>query len=178
MSGSFVVLQDPDARFDVLEELGAGSYGRVFRARDKKNGQTVAIKAMSCDADNDGIIIDRDMMEKEVDLMRNLSKNEFIVTYHDAFNCVKLREFWISMELCEIGSCLVRAHSSCGRHSCFFANFFVKGFDSCSSRSVSRSCGAVYYARLHAGPVVSAPPESCTSRSEGVSAFLWASFIV
>jgi serine/threonine-protein kinase 24/25/MST4 len=104
---SFQLLQDPEARFEVLEELGAGSYGRVFRARDKQSGLTVAVKAMSCDADTDGIIIDREMMEKEVQLMRNLSKNEFIVTYYDAFNVAKLRECWISMEVCEIGSCLV-----------------------------------------------------------------------
>ena len=106
---SFHLLADPATRFEVLEELGVGSYGRVFRARDKQSGQTVAVKAMSCDADSDGIVIDREAMEKEVELMRNLSKNEFIITYYDAFNCVKLREFWISMEVCEIGSCLVSA---------------------------------------------------------------------
>src|SRR5262245_16211497 len=31
-------------KFDLLERLGAGSYGYVFRARDRELGRTVAIK--------------------------------------------------------------------------------------------------------------------------------------
>ncbi len=103
---SFQALADPNARFSVLDELGAGSYGRVFRAVDKTTGLTVAVKAMSLDEDEEGLTIDREAMEKEVTLMKALSSSEFIVSYHDAFFCPLLREVWISMELCEIGSAL------------------------------------------------------------------------
>jgi serine/threonine protein kinase len=154
---SFQRLEDPSTRFEVLEELGAGSYGRVFRARDKQRGKEVAVKAMSCDADSEGIVIDREAMEKEVQLMRSLSKNEFIITYFDAFNCVKLREFWISMEVCEIGSCLVSKVIAAG-----VVTDDAPGPDSDSARSFSRRGGSINCARLHAGAVLSASAKSCT----------------
>jgi serine/threonine protein kinase len=86
--GAFTDLLNPNARFDVLEELGVGSYGRVFRALDKKqenllfetkrglktfflsrNQRIVAVKAMSLESDEDGVTIDRAAMTREVEMM-------------------------------------------------------------------------------------------------------------
>lgn len=34
-------------RFELLEQLGKGSYGSVFKGRDRENGQLYAIKVMA-----------------------------------------------------------------------------------------------------------------------------------
>jgi serine/threonine protein kinase len=34
-------------RYEILEELGSGSFGRVYRARHLSTGQSVAIKLLS-----------------------------------------------------------------------------------------------------------------------------------
>ena len=80
---------------------------------------------MSLDSDEDGVTIDRQAMTREVEMMVwredyllivfcfhvslqkiRLSRCEFIISYYDAFCCPSLREIWISMELCPIGSAL------------------------------------------------------------------------
>lgn len=39
--------QQPQERFELLEQLGKGSYGSVFKARDRQNSQVYAIKVMA-----------------------------------------------------------------------------------------------------------------------------------
>ena len=41
-----------------------------------------------------------------MELMQQLSSNEFIISYYDAFDLAEREEVWISMEFCEIGSVL------------------------------------------------------------------------
>lgn len=33
-----------DDKYDILEKIGDGSYGRVFKAKDKATGDNVAVK--------------------------------------------------------------------------------------------------------------------------------------
>lgn len=55
--------------YDVVKLLGEGAYGRVFLAKRKSDGQTVALKAIARDA------ISNDELQREVSALQALSKN-------------------------------------------------------------------------------------------------------
>jgi serine/threonine protein kinase len=76
------------------------------KIEQKSNDRVVAIKAMSVDSDEDGIVVDRAAMTSEVEMMVRLSRCEFIISYYGAFWVPSLQEIWISMELCCVGSAL------------------------------------------------------------------------
>ena len=42
-------------KYDKLENVGEGSYGKVYKARDKTNGQLVAIKKTKIEKPEEGI---------------------------------------------------------------------------------------------------------------------------
>lgn len=46
---------DAPPRFEVVEKLGEGTYGSVYKARDAESGDTVAIKSVKCDRDEEGL---------------------------------------------------------------------------------------------------------------------------
>lgn len=78
-------LEDPEAAYQMVQELGVGSYGRVYQALELKTGRMVALKMMSQELDDNGLAVDAvdaDSMESEVTLMKSLSHNEFIVSYY------------------------------------------------------------------------------------------------
>lgn len=39
---------DPETKYEVLVEIGQGSFGSVYKARDRETGAIVAIKKMTC----------------------------------------------------------------------------------------------------------------------------------
>lgn len=95
MSGIEVSQQDPTELFEILQKLGEGSYGAVFKALDKRDGKIVAIKVL--DVEND----DRMALEKEINILKEC-KSEYIVAYKGSFE--KNGKLWIVMEYCGAGS--------------------------------------------------------------------------
>jgi cyclin-dependent kinase 2 len=47
--------QPNNTRYDLVEKLGEGTYGVVYKARDKINNQFVAMKKLRLDQDDEGI---------------------------------------------------------------------------------------------------------------------------
>ncbi|EDO42845.1 predicted protein [Nematostella vectensis] len=84
----------PEEVFDVLEKLGEGSYGSVFKAMHKESGQVVAIKQVPVDTDLQEII-------KEISMMQQCD-SPYVVKYYGSY--FKNTDLWIVMEYCGAGS--------------------------------------------------------------------------
>jgi len=86
--------KQPDEVFDLLEKLGEGAYGSVFKAIYKEAGQVVAIKQVPVESDLQEII-------KEIAIMQQCD-SPFVVKYYGSY--FKNTDLWIVMEYCGAGS--------------------------------------------------------------------------
>ncbi|XP_018414602.1 PREDICTED: serine/threonine-protein kinase 3 isoform X2 [Nanorana parkeri] len=86
--------KQPEEVFDVLEKLGEGSYGSVFKAIHKESGQVVAIKQVPVESDLQEII-------KEISIMQQCDSH-YVVKYYGSY--FKNTDLWIVMEYCGAGS--------------------------------------------------------------------------
>ncbi|KAM4649830.1 serine/threonine-protein kinase 4 isoform 3-T3 [Amazona ochrocephala] len=86
--------KQPEEVFDVLEKLGEGSYGSVFKAIHKETGQIVAIKQVPVESDLQEII-------KEISIMQQCDSPHVVKYYGSYF---KNTDLWIVMEYCGAGS--------------------------------------------------------------------------
>nr|XP_004226086.1 serine/threonine-protein kinase 3 [Ciona intestinalis] len=86
--------KQPDEVFDLLEKLGEGAYGCVFKAIYKEAGQVVAIKQVPVESDLQEII-------KEIAIMQQCD-SPYVVKYYGSY--FKNTDLWIVMEYCGAGS--------------------------------------------------------------------------
>uniref|UniRef100_A0AAY4EU96 non-specific serine/threonine protein kinase n=1 Tax=Denticeps clupeoides TaxID=299321 RepID=A0AAY4EU96_9TELE len=86
--------KQPEEVFDVLEKLGEGSYGSVFKAHYKETGEIVAIKQVPVESDLQEII-------KEISIMQQCN-SPYVVRYYGSY--FKNSDLWIVMEYCGAGS--------------------------------------------------------------------------
>uniref|UniRef100_A0A2R8MQG7 non-specific serine/threonine protein kinase n=1 Tax=Callithrix jacchus TaxID=9483 RepID=A0A2R8MQG7_CALJA len=86
--------KQPEEVFDVLEKLGEGSYGSVYKAIHKETGQIVAIKQVPVESDLQEII-------KEISIMQQCDSHHVVKYYGSYF---KNTDLWIVMEYCGAGS--------------------------------------------------------------------------
>uniref|UniRef100_A0A3Q4GQQ7 non-specific serine/threonine protein kinase n=1 Tax=Neolamprologus brichardi TaxID=32507 RepID=A0A3Q4GQQ7_NEOBR len=86
--------KQPEEVFDVLEKLGEGSYGCVFKAHYKETGEIVAIKQVPVESDLQEII-------KEISIMQQCN-SPHVVRYYGSY--FKNTDLWIVMEYCGAGS--------------------------------------------------------------------------
>uniref|UniRef100_A0A8C5YL24 non-specific serine/threonine protein kinase n=1 Tax=Marmota marmota marmota TaxID=9994 RepID=A0A8C5YL24_MARMA len=87
---------DPRDHYDLLQRLGGGTYGEVFKARDKVSGDLVALKMVKMEPDDDV-----STLQKEI-LMLKTCRHANIVAYHGSY--LWLQKLWICMEFCGAGS--------------------------------------------------------------------------
>ncbi|KAK5134793.1 hypothetical protein LTR08_006168 [Meristemomyces frigidus] len=85
--------------YQMLEELGSGSFGIVYRALEKSTGDNVAIKHIDLEGSDDDI---REI-QQEISLLATCS-SEYVTRYKASF--VKGTKLWIVMEYLGGGSCL------------------------------------------------------------------------
>jgi hypothetical protein len=78
--------------YELIEEIGSGAMGRVFSARDRRNGQLVAIKALAPDASSDDLF----NIKREFRIAMTLSSPHLVPIY-DLF--VEGSASYISMAL-------------------------------------------------------------------------------
>lgn len=86
--------KQPEEVFDVLEKLGEGSYGCVYKAHYKETGEIVAIKQVPVESDLQEII-------KEISIMQQCN-SPHVVRYYGSY--FKNSDLWIVMEYCGAGS--------------------------------------------------------------------------
>ncbi len=87
-------------RYEVIDTLGKGGMGTVFRALDQTTGQVVALKQMKDDAANpDPLMIER--FRREADALRKLNHPNIVAAY-DTFEHEGQR--YIAMEYIDGGS--------------------------------------------------------------------------
>ncbi|KAF2436784.1 kinase-like protein [Tothia fuscella] len=85
--------------YTMLEELGSGSFGVVYKALEKSTGELVAIKHIDLEGSDDDI---REI-QQEISLLSTCA-SPFVTQYKTSF--VKGVKLWIVMEFLGGGSCL------------------------------------------------------------------------
>ena len=78
--------QDPTAIFTLLEKIGQGSYGEVFKARDNRDNKLVAVKIIPIEEDMTNV-------EREIHIMQDC-KHINIVEFKGAFT--KDSDLWVN----------------------------------------------------------------------------------
>ncbi|XP_063279344.1 serine/threonine-protein kinase PAK 3-like [Prinia subflava] len=93
---SIVSLGEPRSKYTLLEELGRGGFGAVYKALDTSTGQQVAIKKMALQEE-----MSEELAVNEIQVMRD-NRNPNIVTYLDSY--LVDAEVWLAMEFMEGGT--------------------------------------------------------------------------
>lgn len=83
--------EDPTTIFEILQRIGEGSYGAVYKALDKRDGSMVAVKALAIDT------ADANTLQKEIHILQTCA-SPHIVNYKGSY--VKDNDLWIVMEYC------------------------------------------------------------------------------
>ncbi|XP_061749363.1 myosin-IIIb-like isoform X3 [Nerophis ophidion] len=94
-------LGDPSANWDIVETIGKGTYGKVYRVTNKKDGSQAAVKVL--DPIND---VDEEI-EAEYNIFRSLSNHPNVVKFYGMFyksENVSGGQLWLVLELCNGGS--------------------------------------------------------------------------
>lgn len=69
--------------FEKLEKVGEGTYGKVYRAREKATGKIVALKKTRLHEDEEGV---PPTTLREVSLLRMLSRDPHVVRFDNLLN--------------------------------------------------------------------------------------------
>ncbi|KAJ5381971.1 Serine/threonine-protein kinase svkA [Penicillium cataractarum] len=86
-------------RYQVMEELGSGSFGTVYKAIDKHTGEIVAVKHIDLESSEDDI----QEIQQEISVLATCA-SAFVTQYKASF--LKGHKLWIVMEYLGGGSCL------------------------------------------------------------------------
>lgn len=90
--------------YDLLQLLGSGSYGKVYKALRKSDNQIIALKIIDI-TDNTKQINNKQIntIKSEIDYLKTLSipkcQNEFVICYYDSFYDSENKQYLIEMEL-------------------------------------------------------------------------------
>uniref|UniRef100_A0A7N8X043 non-specific serine/threonine protein kinase n=1 Tax=Mastacembelus armatus TaxID=205130 RepID=A0A7N8X043_9TELE len=88
--------RNPQDDFEILLRVGGGTYGDVFKARNKQNGELAAIKVIKMEPEDDFSII-----QQEIVIVKSC-KHPNIVAYYGSY--IRANKLWICMEFCGGGS--------------------------------------------------------------------------
>uniref|UniRef100_UPI00358E14A0 traf2 and NCK-interacting protein kinase-like isoform X4 n=1 Tax=Myxine glutinosa TaxID=7769 RepID=UPI00358E14A0 len=95
-------LKDPAGIFELVEVVGNGTYGQVYKGRHVRTGQLAAIKVMDVTEDEE------EEIKLEINMLKKYSHHRNIATYYGAF--IKKSppghddQLWLVMEFCGAGS--------------------------------------------------------------------------
>ncbi|KAK8963766.1 Mitogen-activated protein kinase kinase kinase 2 [Platanthera guangdongensis] len=89
--------EDPTTKYELLHELGKGSYGAVYKAKDLKTSELVAIKVISLTEGEEGY----DEIRGEIEMLQQCSHPN-VVRYFGSYQGEEY--LWIVMEYCGSGS--------------------------------------------------------------------------
>ncbi|WAR27323.1 TNIK-like protein, partial [Mya arenaria] len=93
---------DPAGIFDLIEVVGNGTYGQVYKGSHTKTGQLAAIKVMNVTEEEE------EEIKLEINVLKKYSHHRNIATYYGAFikksPAGKDDQLWLVMEYCGAGS--------------------------------------------------------------------------
>jgi serine/threonine protein kinase len=92
------ISHDRSSELNVLNLIGEGSFGAVYRAEHKSTGAVVAVKVITNASSSKS---EEDKIKGEIDILSRCD-SPYIVGYFECF--IKPGEMWIIMEYCEGGS--------------------------------------------------------------------------
>ena len=87
---------DPEQEFDLIELVGQGNYGRVYKALHKKTGKIYSAKIAYIEKTNEV-----ENFKKEINILSQCD-NQYIVHYYGSY--IKDHKIWIILEFCDGGS--------------------------------------------------------------------------
>ena len=90
-----------DKTYELQCIIGKGSFGSVYRARERNDGRLVAIKILALDDDDPDVIDLTSQVLREVEIMRTC-RCAYILQYLDSFR--RAESLWLVTELCSAGS--------------------------------------------------------------------------
>ena len=88
--------EDPELKYEIIEKIGEGNYGSVYKISDKLTKKIYAAKITS-------LYGDVDSFKKEITTLQNC-KSKFIIEYFGSYK--KNNNIWIVIEYCDGGSVL------------------------------------------------------------------------
>ncbi|KAH0571605.1 Kinase, STE STE20 [Spironucleus salmonicida] len=93
--------EDPKVIFDLLQQIGAGSYGTVHQAFNLETSEIVAVKIVPLQEGESSIAV-----IKEVEFMKKISASLHpnLVNFLDAYHDIENNDLWIVMEYCSAGA--------------------------------------------------------------------------
>ncbi|CAJ0953463.1 unnamed protein product, partial [Mesorhabditis belari] len=97
-------LKDPAGIFELIEVVGNGTYGQVYKGRHVKTAQLAAIKIMNISEEEE------EEIKLEINMLKKYSHHRNIATYYGAFikklpsSTGKHDQLWLVMEFCGSGS--------------------------------------------------------------------------
>ncbi|KAI3696320.1 hypothetical protein L1987_79332 [Smallanthus sonchifolius] len=92
-----ITREDPSTKYELLHELGKGSYGSVYKARDLQTSEMVAIKVISLSEGEEGY----EEIRGEIEMLQQCSHPN-VVRYLGSYQGEEY--LWIVMEYCGGGS--------------------------------------------------------------------------
>jgi serine/threonine protein kinase len=85
--------------FEKLAEIGEGTYGTVYKARDKASGKVVALKKVRMHNANDGFPI---TSLREINILSQLKSHPNIIKLEEVVVGYKKDSVFLSFEYCEV----------------------------------------------------------------------------
>ncbi|EEY70638.1 protein kinase, putative [Phytophthora infestans T30-4] len=90
--------ENPEEVYEVLERIGEGSYGKVYKAVHKSNAEVVALKVVPVESEDRAAF---DELTREIRILERC-ESPFVVHYRGSFSYEA--QLWIAMEFCAAGS--------------------------------------------------------------------------